>query len=516
MAYGKAMIDAANRQSAGTRSSIAVLAVLAAGFLFRFLPLLFWHSIAQADEVFQSIEQGHRLVYGYGLVPWEFDYAARSWLLAYLSAGAMRLSDLFGGGPQIYLPLIAALLSALGAVTTLCTFQWARRFMGMAAGIAAALVSASWVDNIFFGGRTLTEAVAANLFVIAIYLAEPGYRVEHRGRLLAAGLFAGAAFVLRIHLAPAIALLWLWRGLDARRFLFLSLGALLIVACSGVFDALTWDYPFEPIWLNIKFNLLQHGSQRFGTAPWWDYFYQMGANWGGTIAIFLPLAFLGGRRVPFVLVSAFVIVIVHSFIGHKEYRFIYPAILLFSIAAGIGAVDAVRFLTHGWKDGARNPARPLLAGLCAACWALLAFVNLIGRDYEKNWDHGHHSADAALYVSRMAGVCGIGLTGMENYDSGGYTLFHKRVPLYWAKAKSSKVMEKSAAFNVLLYVDKRPGPSREHQSPFPSYRSVACFKDVCVARRPGACIKLPTAPRPVRGTINDDTPENYPYVAGVD
>jgi hypothetical protein len=506
------MADA--HRNSSTRSGLVIFAVLAAGFLFRFLPLLFWHSIAQADEVFQAIEQGHRLAYGYGLVPWEFDYAARSWLLAYLSAGAMRLSDIFGGGPQIYLPLIAAALSALGAVTTLCAFLWARRFLGTAAGIAAALVSASWVDNMYFGGRTLTEAAAANLFVIAIYLAEPGTRVEHRGRLFVAGLFAGGALVLRIHLAPAIALLWLWRGWDVRRLIYLSLGALPIIACDGAFDAFTWAYPFEPVWRNIKFNLLQHGSENFGTDPWWKYFYWMGANWGGTIAIFLPLAFLGGRRVPFVLVSAFLIVIAHSFIGHKEYRFIYPAILLFSIAAGIGAVDAVRMLTHGWRDGGRNPANAGIVAICAIWWALLVFVNLIGRDYQKHWDRAHNSVEAALYVSKMQNVCGIGLNRVGNYETGGYSYFHKRVPLFWETEQSWKVMAKAPAFNVMLYSPKNAS-ARARLKDGTTYRSVACFNDVCVMQRPGGCAKLPMAKHPPRGEMNADSIKGYPYVAGV-
>ncbi len=59
------MADAATRKPDNTRSSLIILAVLAVGFLFRFLPLLFWHSIAQADEIFQAVEQGHRLAYGY-------------------------------------------------------------------------------------------------------------------------------------------------------------------------------------------------------------------------------------------------------------------------------------------------------------------------------------------------------------------------------------------------------------------------------------------------------------------
>jgi hypothetical protein len=508
------MTNLDQRASGTTRPALILLAVLAAGFLFRFLPLLIWPSISHPDEMFQTLEQGHRLAYGYGLVPWEFDYGARSWLLAYMAAGAMNASNIFGGGPQIYLPLIAGLLSALGAVSTLCTFLWGRRFFGIAGGIGAALVSASWIDNMYFGGRSLTEVVAAHFFVIAIYLAEPGYRVQSRGRFFAAGMFAGAAVIFRIHLAPVIGLLWIWRGLDGRRFLFLSLGAVLIAAFNGAFDTFTWHYPFEPIWQNIRFNLLQHGSDYFGTEPWWKYFYWMGANWGGTIAIFFPLVFLGGRRLPFLLVSAFAIVFVHSFIGHKEYRFVYPALLLFSIVMGVGAVDAARLLTHGWRDRMANPARPAIVAALAASWVLLTFVNYIGRDYEKHWDRAHTATEAALYVSRMSGVCGIGLNRVGNYETGGYTYFHKRVPLYWHNTQSWKVMDKAQAFNVMLYdsQDATPRALLPKSSP---YRALACFKSICVMRRPGGCHKLPLA-KPAIGKMGVDAVDDYPYVAGVD
>ncbi len=513
MSYVVGMTTIDRRASRTSNSALIAFTVIAAGFLFRFLPLLVWPSIAHPDEVFQALEQGHRLTYGYGLVPWEFDYAARSWLLGYMVAGAMEASNILGGGPQIYLPLIAGLLSALGSATTFCTFLWARRFFGIAGGIAAALVSASWIDNMFFGGRSLTEVVAADFFVIAIYLAEPGFRVTSRRRLFLAGMFAGAALVFRIHLVPVIALLWIWRGLDWRRLVFLSLGALLLVALDGVFDAFTWHYPFEPTLLNIRFNLLQHGSNYFGTKPWWEYFYWMGANWGGTIAIFLPLVLLGGRRVPFVLVSAFAIVFVHSFIGHKEYRFIYPALLLFSIAAGLGAVDAARLITHGWRDRMNAPARPAIAVALAASWAVLVLLNYIGRDYEKHWDRAHTSTQAALYVSRMSGVCGIGLNRVGNYETGGYTYFHKRVPLYWQNAESWKLLEKAQAFNVMLYDSEDASPRAILPKTSP-YRALACFKSICVLRRPGGCHKLPLA-KPAIGRMDVDAVDDYPYVAGV-
>ena len=36
-------------------------------------PTLLW-----SDEIFQTLEQAHRLVFGYGIVPWEFRAGARS------------------------------------------------------------------------------------------------------------------------------------------------------------------------------------------------------------------------------------------------------------------------------------------------------------------------------------------------------------------------------------------------------------------------------------------------------
>ena len=347
----------------------------------------------------------------------------------------------------------------------------------------------------YFGGRALTEVVAAHLFVISIYLAEPGTRVEGRWRLFFAGVFAGATLMFRIHLAPAVGLLWIWRGLDRRRIVFLSLGAMLAVALNGVFDAVTWQYPFEPLWRNIQFNLLQHGSDYFGVEPWWKYFYWMGANWGGTIALFFPLAFLGGRRAPFLVVSAFTILLVHSAIGHKEYRFVYPAILLLSIAMGLGAVEAARLLTHGWRDGARNPAKPVIVGVLAVWWALLVHVNNIGRDYQKHWNRAHASTQAALYVSTMHNVCGIGLNRVGNYETGGYTYFHKRVPLYWQNLDSWKVMAEAPAFNVMLYSASGASPARSCRAIRPIAPSRASRISACCAV-PAAAAKSPWPDRP--------------------
>ena len=74
---------------------------------WRALPPSFWLLLAVAaglriaafdlyathhpDEALQYIEQAHRLVFGYGVVPWEFRYDIRSWLIPLLVAGPMQL-----------------------------------------------------------------------------------------------------------------------------------------------------------------------------------------------------------------------------------------------------------------------------------------------------------------------------------------------------------------------------------------------------------------------------------------
>ena len=56
----------------------------------RLIPIIFVPSMVWADEIFQTSEQAHRLVYGSGLVPWEFQLGMRSWLLPGVIAALME------------------------------------------------------------------------------------------------------------------------------------------------------------------------------------------------------------------------------------------------------------------------------------------------------------------------------------------------------------------------------------------------------------------------------------------
>src|SRR5579872_2023631 len=85
---------------------IAGVAIYLIAFALRLLPVFAFPGINFPDEIFQTIEPAHRLVYGTGLVPWEFLYGTRSWVLPGVIAGVMRAAQFVGDGPAVYMPAI--------------------------------------------------------------------------------------------------------------------------------------------------------------------------------------------------------------------------------------------------------------------------------------------------------------------------------------------------------------------------------------------------------------------------
>jgi len=59
------------------------------------------------DALFQYLEQAHRLVYGYGFIPWEYRFGIRNWLLPGALAGLLAFFRVLGlDQPTLYVPLI--------------------------------------------------------------------------------------------------------------------------------------------------------------------------------------------------------------------------------------------------------------------------------------------------------------------------------------------------------------------------------------------------------------------------
>lgn len=467
--------DAERREHERKTLVTAAVLIYALALTARLLPVFVHPSLNYPDEIFQSTEQAHRLVYGTGLVPWEFAYGTRSWFLPGLLAGLMEFTRLFGSGPAIYLPAIGMALAALGALSALCAFFWGQRFYGLWGGVLAGAFTALWIDLDYFGPRALSEVVAAHVLVIGLYLMAPGYAVSDKRRLMLAGFLLGLSAMLRIQLAPAVALIVLWPASGWRRNLApLALGGFTAFLLFGLLDWATWSYPWESLYRNVALNLFYDVSGFWGTEPWYAYIDLLVAYWTVPFAILvLVLAYLGTYREKRIALAALMIFAVHSLIGHKEWRFIYPAILLTVISAGIGAGFLLDRL-------GRNSKPVLLAVPALVAMALIPVVLLKTPHYRELFSRDDAVMQASVEVSKLDNVCGIELLGVPWWWSGGYSLMHQNAPLYWLEGAQDFAAHQDA-FNTVIAAGEVPAP----------FEKKTCFGAVCVAQRPGSCAPYP-------------------------
>jgi hypothetical protein len=475
---------AARPDVAGERLLAAggLLCLVVLGVMLRLLPTVFAPSINWGDEIFQTVEPAHRLVFGYGLVPWEYQLGMRFWLLPGVIAGLMEIARLIGDGPQYYLSVIAIGCGLLACAPVVCCFLWCRRDFGLGPAFVAAFAVAIAPELVYFGARTLNEVVAAHLLVIGFYLIEPGYRVSSRQRMFVAGILLGVVCLLRINLAPAVAVVVLWSAWGAwqRRLPVLIGGGLAAAAFGAILDWLTLGYPFASIWRNLLYNLYYGVSAEISVEPNLYYLWGELGVWLAAAPILLVLIGLGARRIPALVVVALVVIAVHTGIAHKEYRFIYPAILLFMVLAAVGLAQLTSWAAQLLRRrGVRQGAATALAGaVLSGYWAVMAFNVWSGGTIADLRQRAHDELVAMLFVHDMPTLCGVGLYGENAWVRyGGYSYLHRPVPMYWPKDEA-ELTASAVAFDTLLY---------DGVSPPPGFQLVRCFGKICLAQRAGRC-----------------------------
>ena len=352
------MTSAAQATQART-SEWPLIAILPAAWLLRWGVALLWPNIQWPDEIYQVLEPAHRIVFGYGLLSWEWHAGIRSLVLPGAFAGVLEIAKWLGLGPGYYLPLIEALLCALSLTVVWVAYRLGRdpgfgvgtRWGAMAAAAPAAL----WFELVLFAPHALADAIAAHVMVPGLYLLQSGGMIAsgeapHRKRDAASGALLALAAVLRPNLALPLFLgaVTVLRGQRAR-WGFLAAGALPMLIAYGAVDLLQGQWPFESTIRFLDANLLEGNSTAFGVAPWYAYAALFVAHWGIALPFLILLLYFGLRGNSLWLIVAAALVIEQSILPHKEYRFVYPAIVCLMPVIGVGP--------RGWPPGAFAPGR---------------------------------------------------------------------------------------------------------------------------------------------------------------
>ena len=464
------------------------------------------------DAIYQYLEPAHRLLTGDGVVTWEWRVGMRSWLLPLLLAGPMALGEALGpAGPwPVAMPRLAMGLASLSIVWSAWTLG---RRRSPIAGLLAGFVAATWFECIYFGVQTLAEPVATAAFLPAAVLVTA--ERPTRRAAAAAGALLALAILMRPHYAPSAAVLILvawWpfarRPRDdsahrtARRtahWTALIGGGLAVAAVSACVDLAAGAVPFGWIVENVRQNIVGGVAATYGVSPPLTYakwLFQTWLVWSVPIAIGLRA---GWRANPALLIAACVTIGVHSLIGHKEYRFIYLAIVAIVILSAIGWGEMIDRAATRWS-AARVRAAGLAVGVGWGAAALLLPMAPLA------WAHQREGVPGSQVFALLRddpATCGVALLyGASFADLPGSSGLRPHTPLalFWIDDPATggdgpwqALVRNRSGFNRIVGSVPKTGTIPA------GYRTVMCEPattviGLCLYARPGPCSDTRNSP----------------------
>ncbi len=361
--------------------------LLLAGYALRLTVALSSDTFWRADEIFQYLEQAHRIAFGYGFVPWEYEAGVRTWLIAAVPLAVLKICDAFGfGHPDYYVPAVRALNATLSMLVPVGTYVLCKQLISERVARGALAIACLWYEFIPLAPHTQAELYATYLFFAAAMLLRKGLgptRSVAIGGLL--GLSIAVRFPYLMAVAPFGLILMLLPGTHASRLCLVGGGALGLFAW-GLVDKLTWGGWWASIFQYVD---IVSGEDRLGGLPAMHgvkliLYPSMGimlaaAAWAAVRwRRLLPIAFPLWLALPF-----------HWFIGFAGE---YTNFALMIALAGIALADLCLASSRSLPASIRR-SMPYAAAALLAAFSLAALGG-------QTWGHKHTEArrDAYLFV----------------------------------------------------------------------------------------------------------------------
>lgn len=407
------------------------------------------------DEIYQSFEPAHRLVFGHGLVAWEFLEGARTWAVPGFVALWLFLCKVVGAdSPSTYIRVVKLVFVALSGVSAFGTYRLALKLK--ANELSAAVAGAVWAlcaMALYFSPRAMAENLAAPLVVwgLSFLVDEKGVRLD---RIIGASLL-GLATIVRLQvgivcLAALISLIISRRGRTAVLEVGVTLLAWALVF--GVFDALAWHaLPsakagglFHSAVVYWRYNIVENRGAGWGTAPWTYYFFYVFKTMPAvTIALGASLLLTFKRAWPVWLVTALFLAL-HLYVSHKELRFMVPVMPVVLASLGValtvlpGKVPQIAMVVLGLA---------LVLGVSTLSSLTMGDVGSYGeRPASSAWDDFGNVNRLLRRAGEERALCGLLNQVVHPAWSGGYTYLHKNVPLYGVRISPPS----NRAFNYVI------------------------------------------------------------------
>jgi hypothetical protein len=498
--------------------------ILALALALRFAVIFSGPYIVHPDELFQSYEQGYRLAFGSGVVPWEFHDGARSWLIPGILAAVMTASRWVSSNPVVYIDAIRILCAILSLALVYVGFETARRRDGLLGAVVTGVLCAIWIDAIYLAPSVMGEVLSAYCFLAAYLVADDADRDASPKRMAIAGALLGLAVCFRVQTGPAMAVFAILRCRTEWRRCWLPLllgGSAVALLDLGLLDWLTWGAPFQSIWRYLLRGLFEKfaGGYAEGTSSAVTYAELITAAWTPRALPLALFAVIGAFRRPVLGAVVVTIVATHLAFANAEYRYLSTALLASPILMGAGATSFCGVVCRVVEARAGSGHRAafvtgtvVIAYAALACWVAVSY-GLLFRTLDRN------IFEAFLAAHRQPQLCGLGAIGIGWAEGWSYTYLDREVPLYGGSYSAAKPISPTISVpqSVVLRGEELPIFSDDEMAQntplynflvappdrgLSGYSKVECFgsdpnpanPQLCLFTRPGACAPPPAAP----------------------
>jgi hypothetical protein len=291
------------------------------------------------------------------------------------------------------------------------------------------------------------------------------------------------------------------------------LGGSIPVVTFGAADSIAYGGVLHSYVENVRTNLLHGAASNWGVEPAGWYFTRLWTSWSLALPVLAALVIVRWRASAIWIATATAIVVSHSIIPHKEYRFVFPALACLVITAAMGSADLVEAARR--RLGPGGTSRYLLAG-CASIWLAASAALALATPFRSEWNRARSLIEASFAAAGKTDLCGLLFYDDAWWETGGYAHLHRRVGFAAIGHRVVAPIRSMSGFNAVVL---RRSSMADFSAPF---RVQQCFgsltsSDVCLMVRDGPCKSDPelekllvpatgVAPGSAEGLLHADPP----------
>lgn len=289
-----------------------------------FMALISWGYFVP-DETWQSVEVAHKLVFNHGYQTWEWNQALRSYLHPIIFAVPMKFLQVLQWDSPYLVVLIPKLVQALiSALSDTYALQFHLTVFGSSSyRTFAALYTTNWF-LLYASSRTLINTLETCLSTVALSL-----YVQNSCNYV---FLIAISFMMR----PTTGIFWIPMVLTdiayqkSMRILVFKMipQAILVILGAITFDSYMYGYLVIIPWNFFSVNLLHDVSAQYGLQPVHWYLTNF---FPALLLVYGAYPLIKGMREGYqhskvILLSLLSTLMIYSFLGHKEHRFLMPII----------------------------------------------------------------------------------------------------------------------------------------------------------------------------------------------